>query len=443
MQTSDLGAEAVAQILVWNNGVRGHQPGNIKRFGRCGKGDRSAGKLSRNAAALEALLSDPSLASPDPARAKSIPADQQAFLAAYQARQKEMIEFLERNRLITLPPWLGPFTSRQLPEAFKPTSPGGFMNPPGLYDKDPEGFYFIPTYNPKSGNFYIRAAIEDPRPILGHEGIPGHFLQISIANHLADEIRRQHADNVFVGAPQYFGIRDVEVTTQLMALRSLKADYIVRLLSHYAVKTIIWWNELNDPSAPWRDDLPALFEALSAADAARRRDKLPLDLSLPGLAYYGQNNLPNDLLTRQTGTLVGGTGVAPVFNGDRYEAGVKNGSLYMMGGNFSSANVYYNQNFTDAGIGSSGITSSGGMSIVFNLIFGFAGQISVAQAGFFGLGAYTAALLQTKMSWPFAQARRWVPSTARARSTGTRCSQEKLASARTRSPSSAFNRRIF
>src|SRR5512133_3700535 len=36
-----------------------------------------------------------------------------------------------------------------------------------------------------------------------------------------------------------------------------------------------------------------------------------------------------------------------------------------------------------------------------NLIFGFAGQISVAQAGFFGLGAYTAALLQTKMGWPF------------------------------------------
>src|SRR6266850_1801556 len=124
---------------------------------------------------LEALLPDPSLASPDPARAKSIPSDQQAFLTAYQAREKEMIEFMEKNRLITLPPWLGPFSIRQLPEAFKPTSPGGFMNPPGLYDKDPEGFFFIPTYDPKSQNFYIRAAIEDPRPILGHEGIPGHF----------------------------------------------------------------------------------------------------------------------------------------------------------------------------------------------------------------------------------------------------------------------------
>ena len=71
------------------------------------------------------------------------------------------------------------------------------MNPPGLYDKDSSGFYFIPTYNPQSSNFYIRAAIEDPRPILGHEGIPGHFLQISIANHLKDEIRRQHSDAIF------------------------------------------------------------------------------------------------------------------------------------------------------------------------------------------------------------------------------------------------------
>jgi len=154
---------------------------------------------------LEALLPDPSLASPDPARAKSIPSDQQAFLTAYQAREKEMIEFMEKNRLITLPPWLGPFSIRQLPEAFKPTSPGGFMNPPGLYDKDPEGFFFIPTYDPKSQNFYIRAAIEDPRPILGHEGIPGHFLQISVANHLQREIRRQHSDNVFVEGWALYG----------------------------------------------------------------------------------------------------------------------------------------------------------------------------------------------------------------------------------------------
>ena len=155
--------------------------------------------------ALEAMLKDPNLASPDPARAAHLPKDQAEFLAAYQARLKEIVDFLRANRLVTIPPYMGEFQIRQLPEAFKPTSPGGFMNPPGLYDKDPTGFYYIPTYNPTSGNFYIRAAIEDPRPVLGHEGIPGHFLQISIANHLPDEIRRQHNDTVFIEGWALYG----------------------------------------------------------------------------------------------------------------------------------------------------------------------------------------------------------------------------------------------
>ncbi|MDQ6860737.1 MAG: DUF885 domain-containing protein [Verrucomicrobiota bacterium] len=147
--------------------------------------------------ALEALLSDPKLADPDPSRSANIPPDQDSFLKAYESREAEMIAFLKDRKLITIPEYLGAFQIRQLPEAFKPTSPGGFMNAPGVYDKDPTGFYFIPTYDPQSKNFYIRAAIEDPRPILGHEGIPGHFLQISIANHVPDEIRRQHYDNTF------------------------------------------------------------------------------------------------------------------------------------------------------------------------------------------------------------------------------------------------------
>ncbi|HEV8600169.1 MAG TPA: DUF885 domain-containing protein [Gemmatimonadales bacterium] len=154
---------------------------------------------------LEAMLKEPSFASPDPARAAHVPKDQEEFLKAYESRLDELVKFLKANRLITIPDYLGPFSIRQLPEAFKPTSPGGFMNPPGLYDKDPSGFFFIPTYNSKSGNFYIRAAIEDPRPILGHEGIPGHFLQISIANQLDNEIRRQHNDNTFIEGWALYG----------------------------------------------------------------------------------------------------------------------------------------------------------------------------------------------------------------------------------------------
>ena len=185
--------------------------------------------------ALEALLPDPKLADPDPKRAANIPPDQASFLKAYESREADMINFLKANNLVTLPDYLGPFQIRQLPEAFKPTSPGGFMNPPGVYDKDPTGFYFIPTYNPESKNFYIRAAIEDPRPILGHEGIPGHFLQLSIANHLNDEIRRQHEDTVFIEGWALYG-EEMLMRTGLYPNNSPAQGQILRLSRYRAAR---------------------------------------------------------------------------------------------------------------------------------------------------------------------------------------------------------------
>jgi uncharacterized protein (DUF885 family) len=178
--------------------------------------------------ALESLLPDPSLADPNPARSKNIPPDQASFLAAYESREQEMISFIKEHKLVTIPDYLGRFEIRQLPEAFKPTSPGGFMNPPGVYDKDPAGFFFIPTYNPESKNFYIRAAIEDPRPILGHEGIPGHFMQLSIANHLTNEIRRQHGDGVFVEGWALYG-EEMLMRTGLYPENSAAQGQILRL----------------------------------------------------------------------------------------------------------------------------------------------------------------------------------------------------------------------
>ncbi|MFI5120472.1 MAG: DUF885 domain-containing protein [Thermoanaerobaculia bacterium] len=185
--------------------------------------------------ALEALLADPSMADPDPARAAHVPKDQEGFLKAYESRQAEMIRFLKEKRLVTLPPSLGAFRIRQLPEAFKPTSPGGFMNAPGLYDADSGGFYFIPTYDPRSRNFYIRAAIEDPRPILGHEGIPGHFLQISISNALANEIRREHGDGVFIEGWALYG-EEMLMRQGLYAEGSAGQGQVLRLARYRAAR---------------------------------------------------------------------------------------------------------------------------------------------------------------------------------------------------------------
>jgi uncharacterized protein (DUF885 family) len=184
---------------------------------------------------LESMLPDPSLADPNPARSANVPKDQAAFLAAYESREAEMINYLKEHQLVTLPSYLGRFEIRQLPEAFKPTSPGGFMNAPGVYDKDPSGFYFIPTYNPASKNFYIRAAIEDPRPILGHEGIPGHFLQLSIANHLTDEIRRQHSDNILIEGWALYG-EEMLSRIGLYPVNSASQGQVLRLSRYRAAR---------------------------------------------------------------------------------------------------------------------------------------------------------------------------------------------------------------
>jgi uncharacterized protein (DUF885 family) len=200
--------------------------------------------------ALESMLPDPALADPNPARSKNIPADQQAFLKAYESRQEEMINFLKSNRLISIPDFIGPFYIRQLPEAFKPTSPGGFMNPPGVYDKDSSGFYFIPTYNPQSRNFYIRAAIEDPRPILGHEGIPGHFLQLSIANHLPNEIRRQHGDGIFIEGWALYG-EEMLMRSGLYPVNSPGQGQILRLSRYRAARIGV---DVNLHTGKWTFD---------------------------------------------------------------------------------------------------------------------------------------------------------------------------------------------
>jgi uncharacterized protein (DUF885 family) len=197
--------------------------------------------------AQESFLSDPALADPNPARSASVPKDQEAFLKAYESRQAEMISFLKDHQLVTLPAHLGRFEIRQLPEAFKPTSPGGFMNAPGVYDKDSSGFYFIPTYNPASKNFYIRAAIEDPRPILGHEGIPGHFLQLSIANHLTNEIRRQHGDGILIEGWALYG-EEMLMRTGLYANNSPGQGQVLRLSRYRAARVAV---DVNLHTGKW------------------------------------------------------------------------------------------------------------------------------------------------------------------------------------------------
>ena len=50
---------------------------------------------------LESMLPDPSLASPDPARSPNVPRNQAEFLAAYQGREREMVDFLAAEKKLS------------------------------------------------------------------------------------------------------------------------------------------------------------------------------------------------------------------------------------------------------------------------------------------------------------------------------------------------------
>jgi uncharacterized protein (DUF885 family) len=120
-----------------------------------------------------------------------------AFLKFYETQTKTLIAFVKSHDLVTIPPYVGAFHIVEVPKALASTYPGGFMNPPGAFDTDREGFYFVPDYDLKNTSFFAAQARVAVMPVLGHEGIPGHFLQFSEAYHNPDFIRHIQGDEVF------------------------------------------------------------------------------------------------------------------------------------------------------------------------------------------------------------------------------------------------------
>ncbi|MFN2527972.1 MAG: DUF885 domain-containing protein [Candidatus Baltobacteraceae bacterium] len=124
-------------------------------------------------------------------------ANKAAFLKYYESQTAKVRAFLASHDIVTVPKYLGAFHIVELPKALAATNPGGFMNPPGVFDKDPGGFYFVPDYDPHNTSFFAAQARQSVLPVLAHEGIPGHFMQFSIAYHNPDFIRHTSGDGVF------------------------------------------------------------------------------------------------------------------------------------------------------------------------------------------------------------------------------------------------------
>jgi len=126
------------------------------------------------------------------------------------------------------------------------------------------------------------------------------------SDYLEDVQRRMFDRAVWMMANGCRGAAVVEFDRPLSAAR---VGHTVRALYDFGVRTIIWGNEPNDPGASWRDNLPELVKIFSAAADTRKQYGLDdLELSLPGMAYFGQGEYLQKLLGTFDALLPGWSG---------------------------------------------------------------------------------------------------------------------------------------
>ena len=131
------------------------------------------------------------------------PISSQKQYAFFAAQVSYLRNFIQRNDIVTVPAYVGDIKIVPTPAFLLPILPGASMNPPPLLSDQKEGRYFIPPPNPKMEQLNASGAIFedfDRDRVLatsGHEGFPGHFLQLSIAKHNPDPVRRLSFDGVF------------------------------------------------------------------------------------------------------------------------------------------------------------------------------------------------------------------------------------------------------
>jgi len=160
------------------------------------------------------------------------------FLRFYESQTATVRAFVTSHHLVTIPAYIGAFRIVELPKALAPLFPGGFMNPPGPFERDQSGFYFVPDYNPSNQSFFAAQARRAVLPVLAHEGIPGHFLQFSIAYKNPDFIRKVHGDAVFSEGWAFYG-EEMLMRAGLYDNDPAGREAVIHLMRHRATRVLV------------------------------------------------------------------------------------------------------------------------------------------------------------------------------------------------------------
>lgn len=203
--------------------------------------------------------------------------DTTAQMAREASDELRVRRFLEEQDLLTVPGWLRHYRNRPLPRYLAPLEDWGVnddLTSATRLDQDAVSYIHQPA--PTLGYFSLSTA-KDPRPILVHEGIPGHYMQLALSWAHRDPIRRRYYDSnsnegigfyaeelmlqcgLFDDAP-----RVREIIYNFMRLRALRVEVDVKLaLGEFGVPEAARYLETKVPM----DRVTALQEAAFFAAA--------------------------------------------------------------------------------------------------------------------------------------------------------------------------------
>jgi hypothetical protein len=166
----------------------------------------------------------------------------EAQIAAEQAAEDKIRAYLTEGKILTVPAWLQHYRNRLLPDYLAPFQDLGenddLTGPSRLQQN---GTSYIQNPRPDLGFFNLSTA-QDPRPIIVHEGVPGHYFQLCLGWHQSDAIRTHYYDS---GANEGIGFYAEEMMLQaglfddnphtretiysFMRLRALRVEVDVKL----------------------------------------------------------------------------------------------------------------------------------------------------------------------------------------------------------------------
>jgi uncharacterized protein (DUF885 family) len=127
------------------------------------------------------------------------------------AKELSIREFLDKHGILTVPDWVQHYTLRPMPEYLHALEGFGEMDDFTSASRLKETC--IRYTNPPSPTlgYFWRATAQDPRPIIVHEGIPGHYFQLCLSWKHEDPIRRHYYDS---GANEGIGFYAEEMMLQ-------------------------------------------------------------------------------------------------------------------------------------------------------------------------------------------------------------------------------------